>query len=127
MPNTKKKTGREKAAGLLEMQSKLFEKRRKSATWKSASPDPRKAREAFIRELLIFHTWTQEQLLSRLQSEGFRRCSRSLISQIEVGAACIRGEEIYYFREVFGMSFDKEFWKPYHKRKSEPNQEGEVS
>ncbi len=69
-----------------------------------------------IREQRVLLGWTQRDLADRLQQTGFARCGRSLLSQIEIGAASIRGEEIYYFRKVFGPSFEQEIWKPYHIR-----------
>jgi hypothetical protein len=62
------------------------------------------------------HDWTQVELVSHLRQAGFDRCQRSLLSQIEAGAASIRGEEIYYLRDVFGKSFENEFWNPYYNR-----------
>ena len=74
----------------------------------------RKRLGATLREMRIRHGWTQEQLVTLLRQTGFDRCKRSLLSQIEVGAASLRSEEVYYFREVFGASFERDFWNPYH-------------
>ena len=82
--------------------------------------EPRRLRRrlgGLLRELRIRNEWTQEELVTHLRQAGFERCRRSLISQIEIGAASIRGEEIYYLREVFGETFERAFWSPYHNTK----------
>jgi len=77
----------------------------------------RKRLGGLIHDLRIRNGWTQEELASECRKAGFERCKRSLLSQLEVGAASIRGEEIYWLRKVFGESFECEFWGPYHDRK----------
>jgi len=69
---------------------------------------------ASIRAFRINQGWTQEELAQHLREGGFQRCSRSLLSQIEAGVATIRGYEIYYLRQIFGESFEREFWGPFH-------------
>ncbi len=71
-----------------------------------------------IRELRVLRGWTQQEFSALLRRNGFRRCSRALLSQIETGGATIRGHEVYYLRQVFGADFEKEFWKPFHHRGS---------
>lgn len=78
----------------------------------------RKRLGATLRELRIRHGWTQEELVVHLCKAGFDRCKRSLLSQIEVGAASLRSEEVYYFREVFGEAFERDFWNAYYNRKA---------
>lgn len=80
---------------------------RKEDRWK-------RAMGACVRSLRLHRGWTQEELATRLRESGFRRCSRVLVSQIEVGLAAMRAHEIYYLRQVFGESFEREFWQPYH-------------
>lgn len=69
-----------------------------------------------LRELRAQNDWTQEELVTHLRKAGFGRCTRSLISQIEIGAASIRGEEIYFLRDVFGEEFERGFWNPFYNR-----------
>ena len=71
-----------------------------------------------LRQLRRRNDWTQKELVSHLRQAGFGRCRRSLLSQIEIGVASIRGEEIYYLRKVFGERFEQEFWNPYHNRQT---------
>jgi transcriptional regulator with XRE-family HTH domain len=65
-----------------------------------------------IQRIRIRHGWAQHELASRLRKCGFRRCSRTLLSHIEIGVANIRGHEIYYLRQVFGEAFEQDFWHP---------------
>lgn len=91
---------------------------------------PRQLRKQFgatLRELRIRHGWTQEYLVTRLQHAGFDRCKRSLLSQLEVGAASIRGEEIYFLRAVFGDEFERDFWNPYYNRRINEIREEDIS
>jgi len=69
-----------------------------------------------IRHFRRHNGWTQRDLAAKLKQQGFRRCSRALLSQIEAGVATIRGHEIYYLRNVFGKVFESEFWKPFRER-----------
>ena len=81
----------------------------KEAGWK-------KLLGANIRDVRVLNGWTQRDLAAKLKQQGFRRCSRALLSQIEAGVATIRGHEIYYLRNVFGKVFEREFWKPFRER-----------
>lgn len=65
-----------------------------------------------VRAARLARGWTQEELSEILISNGFKRCKRSLLSQIEVGAAFARAHEVYYFRKIFGQSFERAFWPP---------------
>jgi len=76
----------------------------------------RKRLGGVIHGLRVREGWTQEKLAGEFRKAGFDRCKRSLLSQLEIGAASIRGEEIYYLRKVFGEAFEREFWNPYHNR-----------
>ncbi|MFA7233001.1 MAG: helix-turn-helix transcriptional regulator [Terrimicrobiaceae bacterium] len=78
----------------------------------------RKRLGGLIHDLRNRHGWTQEELAGEIRKAGFDRCKRSLLSQIEVGAASLRSEEVYYLRKVFGESFEREFWNPYYHRKT---------
>jgi len=78
----------------------------------------RKRLGVLIRKLRMDRNWTQQELVTLLRKAGFDRCKRSLLSQIEVGAASLRSEEVYYFREVFGATFERDFWNPYHHQPS---------
>ena len=71
-----------------------------------------------IRELRVLNGWTQQEFSVLLRQNGFQRCSRALLSQIETGGATIRGHEIYYLRQVFGEIFESEYWKPFHERQA---------
>ena len=77
---------------------------------------------ANIRAARMVRGWTQKGLAGELRSLGFTRCTRSLLAKIETGEVALRFFEIYYFREVFGKSFEKEFWRPCNgqKRKTLP-------
>lgn len=39
----------------------------------------------------------------------------------------IRGEEIYFLRDVFGDEFERDFWHPYYNRKNGENRKEDAS